>query len=180
MDGFISCMAVCQHLNGRLRFLGGKTLILIPKVNAIGTVATNMPPVEHLHPTDIRGYAVSTLQLSRLVKKPREQEWTVNDMRLGDLDALTDVIEGTDWYHLTEIGTMAHGAVSGDNAWFREGDIFKALAEAPTIDAVPVVRCKDCKHWTVDGLGHPWCDSWADYQYHENVFCSYGERKDGE
>ena len=98
-------------------------------------------------------------------------------MRLGDLDALADVIEGTDWYHLTEIGTMAHGAVSGDNAWFREGDIFEALAEAPTIDAVPVVRCKDCKH-RADRL---YCRRTKEPIIVTNVdFCSYGERKDGD
>ena len=40
------------------------------------------------------------------------------------------------------------------------------IREAPTIDAVPVVRCKDCKHLNIAccGLG-------------TNDFCSYGERK---
>jgi hypothetical protein len=112
------------------------------------------------------------------------QEWTVNDMRLGDLDALTDVIERTDWYHLSEIGTMVHGAVSGDNAWYREGDIFKAIEEAPTIDAVAVVRCKDCENWRkhtseLFGRDYGYCrvcmmDTKTDH------FCSYGERKDGD
>lgn len=109
----------------------------------------------------------------------------VNDMRLIDVDALTDVIEGTDWYHLTEIGTMAHGAVSGNNAWFRERDIFEALAETPTIDAVPVVRCKDCRYYLKNELGVMLCynDFWNDaYAVHTNAddFCYYGERKDGD
>ena len=47
--------------------------------------------------------------------------------------------------------------------------------EAPTIDAVPVVRCKDCKHWAVDETGTPWCDMWEASQYHEEVFCYFGE-----
>ena len=105
----------------------------------------------------------------------------VNDMRLGDLDALTDVIEGTDWYHLTEIGTMAHGAVSGDNAWFREGDIFEALAEAPAIDAVPVVRCAECERRMKSAdLTHSVYCLWHGMDMRKSDFCSYGERKDGD
>lgn len=105
-------------------------------------------------------------------------------MRLIDADALADVIEGTDWYHLTEIGTMAHGAVSGDNAWFREGDIFKALAEAPTIDAVPVVRCRDCVNGELclnaQGSEYVVCSMDEHHVWLPNGFCSYGELKDGD
>jgi hypothetical protein len=106
------------------------------------------------------------------------KEWTVNDMRLGDLDVLNDVIERTDWYRLSETGTMVRGAVSGDNAWYREGDIFKALDEAPTIDAVPVVRCGECKHR--DPENHH-CDHIAGTMIYfprkDDDFCSYGERR---
>lgn len=54
------------------------------------------------------------------------------------------------------------------------------VANMPTIDAVPVVRCKDCKHWTVDGAGKPWCHGWSTYHSDADAFCSYGERKDGD
>ena len=55
------------------------------------------------------------------------------------------------------------------------------IAKAQTIDAVPVVRCKDCKYWNpthryCEGIGN-WfgeVDSWSDYG-----FCYKGE-KDGE
>ena len=50
------------------------------------------------------------------------------------------------------------------------------VQEASTIDAVPVVRCKDCKYF-----------EFGDYCYHdgvmehsharENDFCSYGKRR---
>ena len=56
----------------------------------------------------------------------------------------------------------------------------KLIEDAHTIDAVPVVRCKDCKHWTVDGAGNRWCHMWETHQTHEDVFCCFGERKDGE
>ena len=47
---------------------------------------------------------------------------------------------------------------------------------APTIDAVEVVRCKDCKwrNWETNGCNrNPCVEPWF-----ENDFCSYGERKD--
>ena len=57
------------------------------------------------------------------------------------------------------------------------------IASAPSIDAVPVVRCKDCKYGEVDDADLPTqylCNyhgaDWND----ENHFCSYGERKDGD
>ena len=49
------------------------------------------------------------------------------------------------------------------------------IEESPTVDAVEVVRCRDCKHR--DGTpGQPNIDCW---QMHDDDFCSYGERKDG-
>lgn len=54
------------------------------------------------------------------------------------------------------------------------------VVDIHTIDAVPVVRCRECKHWTVDGAGNRWCHMWETHQTHEDVFCCFGERKDGE
>ena len=42
------------------------------------------------------------------------------------------------------------------------------LHNAPTVDAVPVVRCKDCKHW--ETCCHMEVSK-------ANDFCSYGERR---
>lgn len=60
-------------------------------------------------------------------------------------------------------------------------EVAKAVENAPTVDAVPVVRCGECKHsehwygdrgrcflWAEDGIG-----------VFEDGFCSYGERKGG-
>ena len=44
-------------------------------------------------------------------------------------------------------------------------------ADAPTIDAVPVVRCKDCKYFKTQLCQNE--DS------HDDWFCADGERKDG-
>ena len=46
------------------------------------------------------------------------------------------------------------------------------LDKFPTIDAVPVVRCKDCKHRFEDS----WCE---DVDDNNNVYCARGERKEG-
>ena len=46
------------------------------------------------------------------------------------------------------------------------------LDKMPTIDAVPVVRCKDCKH--------RFKDSWCEYvDDDDNFYCARGEWKDG-
>ncbi len=89
-------------------------------------------------------------------------------MRLIDADALKKLAED-------------HGFGFAD---------FQAIDNAPTIDAVPVVRCRECKHReTVDC---PMCheeyhfdeDDGGDYSLwtrmvDPNGFCSCGERKEG-
>ena len=45
------------------------------------------------------------------------------------------------------------------------------LDKFPTIDAVPVVRCKDCKHRFEDS----WCEYVDD---DDNFYCARGERKE--
>ena len=60
------------------------------------------------------------------------------------------------------------------------------LAHAPTIDAVPVVRCKDCKHYkppkvSAHYVNHTqYCTRVVTMKVSPDSFCSYGERKDGE
>lgn len=68
-------------------------------------------------------------------------------------------------------------------------DVRQSIKNAPTIDAVEVVRCKDCK-WCVDkqeiyNCGYCECvdrDIIADRKEFEVVYlddyCSYGERKE--
>ena len=67
--------------------------------------------------------------------------------------------------------------------WVRnEGyDILTLLVKHfPTVDAVEVVRCKDCKNRD-DITGeckHPKAVGWDVIIPEDNDFCSYGERKD--
>lgn len=50
------------------------------------------------------------------------------------------------------------------------------VKDAPTIDAVPVVRCKDCKYYNTQALAcfRPNFNGWIGM----NGFCSYAERKE--
>ena len=49
---------------------------------------------------------------------------------------------------------------------------------APTVDAVEVVRCRECDHKTHDGSGRPYCWQLKMYLNKElDFFCKYGKRK---
>ena len=57
-----------------------------------------------------------------------------------------------------------------------------ALQDAQTVDAVEVVRCKDCKHYdkhelTCELIFNPCATNVA---WYPEDFCSYGERKGNE
>ena len=63
-------------------------------------------------------------------------------------------------------------------------DAIEILAEVhymPAADAVPVVRCKDCKHAWIHPCGYVYChrDGRNAYEMTFNLdsFCSYGERR---
>lgn len=58
----------------------------------------------------------------------------------------------------------------------------KSIDTAPTVDAVPVVRCKDCKCWLEWENGTGSCSRFAlDWHFTDaDDFCSFGERKDNE
>ena len=78
-----------------------------------------------------------------------------------------------------------------DASWAKENCLAEIDA-APTVDAVPVVRCRECKHHrdkneqeqqylvedilictSPDATDDCWNAVWPDH------FCSYGERKEG-
>lgn len=71
--------------------------------------------------------------------------------------------------------------VPGDG--FETADkIYGIIKNAPTVDAVEVVRCKDCKHHCGVVYGNR-CKKWSSYHAgltyftDANDFCSYGERR---
>ena len=102
------------------------------------------------------------------------QEWMVMKMRLIDADALKEIISGNSYILRDSINSMNFGM-------FWDG-IEQAIDESPTIDAVPIVWCKDCRYYQDNNGGYPnadckWC---KDETPDANDYCSCGERKDDE
>ena len=109
-------------------------------------------------------------------------------MRLIDADALTDKaleqfckdcdrrkgIKRGKWRIVYNIGDAPCRACEID-------DFKDVLENAPTIDATPVVRCKDCKHSLKDDLFRTrWCQKPGHVkEVKDEFFCADGERKDG-
>ena len=59
-------------------------------------------------------------------------------------------------------------------------EVMRILCKVPTIDAVPVVRCKDCKHHH-DSFGEEYCyRSYTPMPVSAEWFCPKGERKNDE
>ena len=94
-------------------------------------------------------------------------------MRLIDVD---DVIDFIDMGHLR----------NPLESCFSERDVVCMLESRPTVDAVPVVRCRECKHWKPSGskAGNSFSDmeyiggcEFTNYCRRESDFCSYGEKR---
>ena len=92
--------------------------------------------------------------------------------RLIDADRALEIVRSQgiahpNAYHLTNYATLI-------------------LQEAPTIDAVEIVRCRDCKHYRPQKKSAHWenranyCNRIVTIKTQPYDFCSYGERKDDE
>jgi hypothetical protein len=61
--------------------------------------------------------------------------------------------------------------------------VVNRIKTMPTEDVVPVVRCKDCKHYKAQEKSAHWenktkyCCRTVTLKVNDNDFCSYGERK---
>ena len=97
-------------------------------------------------------------------------------MRLIDVDGILKADENSD---------KALVLGSGKALEIAYALLKKKVEDAPTVDAVPMVRCKDCKHkgWVQEpchGKSVDYCKVWdCTLRNLETTFCSYGERKDG-
>lgn len=91
-------------------------------------------------------------------------------MRMIDADTLWEKLDDEPWY---------------DNA-DRDEIALPIVADAPTVDAVPVVRCRECKHhyWEQEpchGKSVHYCKlpHMRGVEVFKEFFCYYGERKEG-
>lgn len=96
-------------------------------------------------------------------------------MRLGDLDALTEKLKNG----------LENAKNAGKENYAKIFEVFiDWVSREPTIDLVPVVRCRECTHYKI-------CDEWkngkrmlCEIHHHsyldhdgDNHFCSWGHRK---
>ena len=69
----------------------------------------------------------------------------------------------------------------GHNAFRDRQDIIDLINNQPTVDAVAVVRCKDCKYayyYNEEGCRGFVCNGYFQYaDVESNDFCSYGEMR---
>ena len=77
-------------------------------------------------------------------------------------------------------GDKLYNVIQDFSAMYEEAremkdDVLLEISETPTIDAVVVTRCKDCKHRD----GTPGQPNIICCNMHDDDFCSYGESKEG-
>lgn len=52
--------------------------------------------------------------------------------------------------------------------------IIRVVSDLPAVDAIPVIRCKDCARCSIEVCNDYWCDGkkvWKDH------YCGYAERR---
>ena len=106
--------------------------------------------------------------------------------RLIDADNLLKQYERIDWYSVSKEGQFMRGATTEDNPFIHYYDGEEIIKNAPTVDAVEVVRCRECKHLNVVNRKEIYahCPKTNtvflpfDLDTREH-FCSLGERKEG-
>ena len=95
-------------------------------------------------------------------------------MRLIDADAMKRVYQEVLCSHVACI----------DCSFFMDDKYCRfetMLSEAPTINAIPVVRCRECKQGEIDDPDFPdeyYCHAGCGWNKGD-FYCAYGERKEG-
>lgn len=138
-------------------------------------------------PADLLHYSADKSDLSEVSTDTLERGVKMQMMRLVDANSYKRILEG-----------LLSGVHSdGDEQENAEGlsisNCIRQLDDAPTIDAEPVVRCKDCEHFKnygktsllADGknIKAGWCYRRIrydeEYRMQPDDFCSYGKRRNG-
>lgn len=98
-------------------------------------------------------------------------------MRLIDADKMA--VDESEAYMSAQV------QITDDLKWLvnfaAHSKIQRLIADTPTVDAVPVVRCRECKQGEVDDPDFPdqyYCHAGCGWN-NGDFYCSYGERKEG-
>ena len=91
-----------------------------------------------------------------------------------------------------QLSESIHENVSAlyEDAVFAKEDCLTEVYAAPTVDAVPVVRCRECKHRSTEDCpmyfhSSYWHEGYEEYvdddtdHTEDDYFCPKGERKEG-
>ena len=81
------------------------------------------------------------------------------EKRLIDANALAE-----NWFYTNDTGTQVVELLE--------------IEQAPTVDAVEVVRCKDCKHYLYDDFDGAYVCMQLSKYVKPDFWCAHGERKD--
>ena len=95
------------------------------------------------------------------------REKTKNDKRLIDADRAMEIVRDQ--------------GIAHPNAYHLTNYAMLILREAPTVDAVEVVRCRECKQGEIDDPDFPdqyYCHAGCGWNKGD-FYCAYGERKEG-
>jgi len=84
--------------------------------------------------------------------------------RLIDGDALVELINGGYDLDFDEVPETKR-------------ELIRMIMEQPTVDAVPIIRCKDCKYWETDD-DESFCSDWGAYGTGAKSYCSFAKRKE--
>ena len=95
-----------------------------------------------------------------------------NEKRLIDANALKESV----------MKEIRHYWNEGEGGYYLAEDVIPDIDDAPTVDAVEVVRCRICKNYNrIPNIGRPMCTKFLGLPIPKpDDFCSYGERKDGD
>lgn len=103
-----------------------------------------------------------------------------NKRRLIDADLMA--LEESEAYMKVQTSGSVSPVTYGINSVVHR-KIQELIASAPTVDAVEVVRCKDCDWYREDGsicVNAHCSKSYYGCRVRQDQFCSYGERKDND
>ena len=70
--------------------------------------------------------------------------------------------------------------IAHPNAYLLTNYAMFILLDAPTVDAVEVVRCRECKYHEEEGIGMVYCPNMIGGWVENEWFCATGKRKEGD